>query len=438
MSRRDRPFSFWETKIQPTVAGFNGATAMPNTLLTPTEITRETLRLLHNNLAFIKNVNREYDDRFANSGASVSGKIGPTLQIRRPVQFTVRTGATLSLQDVVETKKDLTVSTLKGIDWEFSDTDLTLTIDKFSERYLKSAAARLATELDFDALSMYQQVWNQVGTPGTTPNTSLVYLQAGEVLDDSTAPRDGRRVVVINPAAQAATVEALKGLFQSAEKISEQYEKGVMGIGLGWKFLMDQSIRVHTVGPLGGTPLVNGANQGIASGYAETTSLVTDAWTAGAAQRLAKGDVFTIANVFQVNSETKQSVGKVQKFVVTADASSDGSGNLTAIVSPALIRGGAYQNINAAPADNAALTVIGTAATGYPINMAFHKEAFTFVSADLELPKGTDMASRAQSDGISLRFIRDYDVTNNRRISRFDVLYGFVAVRPEFACRIIG
>ena len=411
---------------------------MADVLLTPQVITDKALQILHNNIVLAKQVNRDYDSEFGKKGA----KAGQTIKIRRPVQFTARTGSTLSLQDVVETSVDLTLQPLKGIDWDFDDTDLAMTIDDFAGRYLKPAMAKLASEIDYAVYSgVYQQVNNAVGTPGTTPSTLLTYLQAGQKLDEFAAPRDDMRRVILNPAAQAATVDGLKGLFQSSSAISKQYERGQMGQAIGFDWYMSQQVPVHTVGPLGGTPLINGASQGsngASNAYTASLNLVTDGWTASAASRLKKGDVFTIANVFAVNPETKQNSGSLMQFVVTADVSSDGSGNATIPITPCPISGGAYQNVSALPADNAAITVLGAANTVSPANIAFHKDAFTLVTADLELPNGTDMAARSVYDGISLRFVRDFDITNNKRICRFDVLYGFVAQRPEWACRIQG
>lgn len=411
---------------------------MADVLLAPQTITDEALRILHNNIVLTKKVNRQYDNSFARSGS----KIGQTLKIRKPVQFTVRSGSTAALQDVVETSVDLTVGTLKGIDWDFDDVDLAMTIDDFSARYLKPAMARLASELDYSVYAgIYSQVANAVGTPGTTPNTALTYLQAGQKLDESAAPRDDLRHMILNPAAQATTVDALKGLFQSSDRIAEQYERGQMGQGLGWNFWMSQNVPTHTVGPLGGTPVTNGAGQGSTganNAYTASLDLITDGWTAAAAARLKKGDVFTIAGVLSVNPETKQSTGSLAQFVVTADVSSDASGNATVPITPCPISGGAYQNVTALPGDGAAITVLGAAGTVSPVNIGFHKDAFTVVTADLELPKGTDMAARSQFDGVSLRFVRDFDITNNKRICRFDILYGFVAQRPEWACRVPG
>jgi hypothetical protein len=416
---------------------------MPNSILTPTEITKEALMVLHQESTFLRTINRDYDDRFAKSGASVSGKIGPTLQVRDAVQFTVRTGAALSVQDVIENKKDLTVSTLKGVDWEFSDVDLSLSIDRFRDRYLKPAMARLAAEIEYDALSMYNKVPNFVGTPGTTPQTYAVWGAAGQKLDEALAPRDGNWTALISPAASNATVDGLKALFNPNPTISDNFRKGVMGDAAGFTFRMSSIVRNHQVGPLGGTPLVNGANQGLTAAVSAaslaSTSLVTDGWTASAALRLRAGDIITIAGVFDVHPETKEVRSTLKQFTVLADASSDGSGNATISIYPAIISGGAYQTVSARPADNVAITVVtGTAATNYQQNLCYHRDAFTLATADLEVPNGMDMAAREQFDGISLRFVRGYDINNNKRVCRFDILYGYLAQRPEWACRVTG
>jgi hypothetical protein len=401
---------------------------MADTILSPTQIVREALDVLHQESVFLRSIDRQYDSRFANSGASVSGKIGPTLQVRNPVKFVARTGATWANQDVIETKRDLTVSSLTGIDWDFDETDLALTIDDFSERYLKPAMSQLAAELEYGAFAMYQDVWNQVGTIGTTPATTTPFLDASKELNKNLAPRSDR-FAIINPDAEASLIGGIQGLFHSGKVIENQFETGEIGNWGGFKFKTSSLVRNHTVGPLGGTPLVNGASQGVSSGHAYTTSLVTDGWTAAAASRLAAGDLITLAGVNGVHPESRQSTGQLQKFRVNA---------VSVVISPAIITGGAYQTVTGSPADNAAITVIGTANAVHPINLAAHKLAFTFVTADLEVPKGVDMASRAKKDGISMRFVRDFDTLNNRRICRFDVLHGKLTQRPEWAVRVAG
>jgi uncharacterized RmlC-like cupin family protein len=250
-------------------------------------------------------------------------------------------------------------------------------------------------------------------------------------------------MLALTPLSNAKLVGGMSGLFNDQATQGKQLKNGMMSTNLGLDFIMSQNLPTHTVGGLGGTPLVNGANQGLINAgatdnpSAATTSLITDGWTAAVANRLKRGDVFTIAGVTAVNPETKVSTGVLRQFIATADAASDGAGNLTVAIYPAIIAGGAYQNVTARPADNAAITVLtGTASTAYGQNLMFHRDAFTLVTADMELPKGMDMAERAVEDGVSIRFVRGYDITNNRRICRFDLLAGYGLLRPEWAVRV--
>lgn len=403
---------------------------MANALLTASMITNESLRVLENNLTFAKGVNREYDGKFAQEGA----KIGDTLNIRKPARYVGRTGATMSIEDHTETSVPLQLTTQFGVDTSFTTKDLTLSVDEFSDRIVKPAMATIANKIDRDGLALYKNVYNSVGTPGTTPNLLKTYLQAGAKLDYEGAPRDGNRAAIIDPTAQVEIVDALKSLFQSGDQIKKQYEQGNMGLAAGLKWSMDQNVNVHTVGPLGGTPLVNGVpSQG-------ATTLVTDGWTAAAAARLKQGDVFTIAGVYAVNPQSRQSTGQLRQFVVTADVSSDGSGNLTAAIAPAIQSTGAFATVDSLPADNAAITVLGAANTLSPANMIYHKDAFVLGCADLMLPEGVHMAARASDKqlGISIRMVRQYAITGDTIPCRFDVLYGWKAVYPELACRVMG
>lgn len=400
---------------------------MANTILTPTAVTREALRVLHNNLVFCKNVNRQYDSSFGQTGA----KIGDTLKIRKPNRFTVRTGAVMDTQDISEESVSLVVATQKGVDVNFTSKELTLDLDDFSKRILNPAMARLASEIDFDGMTEYQSVFNQVGTPGTTPATALIALQSGEKMSDFAAPRDDQRYLTVNPAAEASMVDALKGLFQQSNAIAEQYKMGRMGRALGFEWSMSQNINRHTTGAFAGTVLVNDT---VVSGDAVISM---DAFT-DAAPTVKKGDVFTLAGVNSVNPETKKDTGKLQQFVVTADKT--GATNLIndIAISPSIITSGAKQTVTALPANNAAVTFAGTASTAYPINMAYHKDAFTFVTADLEMPQDAHFAARQTMDGISMRIWRASDIVNDKFPTRIDVLFGWKTVREELACRLIG
>lgn len=404
-----------------------GVSYAGNTLLTISMITKEALRILENNLAFTKRVNRQYDEKFAVEGA----KIGYVVNARKPVRYVVTTGQALSIQDATETQVPVTLTTQDHVDFQFSSADLALSVDDFKNRFLQPAVSALANKIDLSGLSLYNQISNAVGTPGTTPNALLTYLLAGVALDNNAAPQDEQRHIVITPKMQAYIVDALKGLFQQASEIARQYIKGTMGVSSGFNWAMDQNCPTHTVGALGGTPLVNGASQ---SG----NSLITDGWTAAAATRLKAGDVFTIAGVYGVNPQSRQSTGDLQQFVALADGVSDGSGNMTVSISPSIVTSGAYQTVTGSPADNAALTVLGAANTASPQGMAFHRDAFTLVTADLPVPKGTDMAARISDKqlGISLRMVRAYDINTDQWPCRIDVLYGWATLRPELACRV--
>lgn len=407
---------------------------MANSILTPTKIAKESLMEFKNGLGMGKDVYSEYSEEFAQKGA----KIGSSVTIRKPNRFIVQDGATLVNQDVTEESVILTLSSQKHVAISFTSADLTLSIDEFSKRYIKPAAHALANQVDIDLHNLAKDVSNLVGTPGTTPQTSLVVLQAGQKLNEMSAPNDGDRSISMGPVMNAYMVDSFKGFFNPQGNLSEIMEKGMVAKShLGFdRWRMAQNIYQHTVGPLGGTPLVNGATSTGAS------TLVTDGWTAAASSRVKAGDVFTIANVYAVNPISKVSTGALQQFVVTADGSSDGSGSLTLSISPSIYSSasGALQNVSALPADNAALTFVGTASTIYPQNLAFHRGAFALGFADLVLPGGCDIAERAvdKESGFSMRLIRQYSISTDAFPARLDVLYGKKTVNPAWACRIIG
>ena len=404
---------------------------MANSILTIDMITRKSLEILENNLVLTRNCNRQYDDSFAVEGA----KIGSTLRVRLPDRALVTDGAALQVQDDNEQYTTLTVASQKHIGVNFTSAELTMQLDDFAERVLKPRISQLASSIDADVASSFQSIYNTVGTPGTTPATSLVLLQAQQKLNEYASPMNDRYATV-NPAANAGLVEGMKGFFNPTDTISRQFKQGMMGTGvLGYDEVnMSQSIRQFTTGSraLADTILVNGA---VSTQGQATISL--DGGTASAT--VLVGDVFTIANVFSVNPQTRESTGSLQQFVVTA-ANTASSGAWTSIaVSPAMYTSSnALATINAFPADNAAVTFVGAASTAYPQNLVYQKNAITFATADLLLPQGVDMASRQVHNGISLRIVRQYDINNDRMPCRIDVLYGFSVIRAPMAVRIWG
>ena len=401
---------------------------MANSYLKPDAITAEALRVLHNNLPFIANIDKQHDKETTFGGQ----KRGASIRIRKPNQYTVRSGWAIDAQDQNEQYDTLTVGTVRGVDMNFTDADRALEINEFSRRFIAPAMKRLAAEVDLLTFqSMYRQVYNHVGTPGTSPATSLVYLQAGQKLSENAAPV-ADRCCIIDPRSEATTVNALSGLYNPTDKISQQYVSGQMGRALGLDFFMSQNVPTHTTGSRVGTILVDGApTEGSSTIHVDGLTNATDTWKAG--------DIFTVAGVYAVNPETKQTLSHLQQFVVTADATA-ASNEVDLTVSPALYTAtsGALQTISALPADDAAVTVVGSASTGYPQNLAFCKDAFTFATANLEMPSDVSFKSQMEVDGINLRVLRQYDINNSNHPCRIDVFFGSLAQYPSQACRITG
>ena len=404
---------------------------MANSILTIDMITRKALEILENNLVLTRNCNRQYDDSFAVEGA----KIGSTLRIRLPDRALVTDGAALQVQDDNEQFTTLTVSSQKHIGVNFTSAELTMQLDDFAERVLKPRISQLASSVDADVANAYKSIYSSVGTPGTTPSTSLVLLQAQQKLNEYAAPMNDRYATV-NPAANANLVEGMKGFFNPVDTISRQFKNGLMGTGvLGYDEInMSQSIAQHTTGSRSAsdTILVNGA---VSTQGQSTISL--DGGTGSATFNV--GDVFTIANVYSVNPQTRQSTGSLQQFVVTAAATaSSGAWTDIAISPPIYTSSNALATVDSFPANNAAVTVLGAASTTYPQNLVYQKNAITLGTADLLLPQGVDMASRQVHNGISLRIVRQYDINNDRMPCRIDVLYGYSVIRAPMAARIWG
>lgn len=398
---------------------------MANTFktLSDGDITREALRILKNSNATLKAVNRQYDDRFAKDGA----KNGGTLQIRLPNRYTVGTGRTVTPQDTAEQVTSLVVGTQKHVPVQFYSSELTLSLDDFSDRILKPAMSVLASDISASVGTAMASGFHQMtGTAGTTPSSFLTWATAGEMLDWQTAPRDGNRTALMNPTAMTAFVDSNKGLVNPGDSIGDQYESGLAEMAAGFKFKMEQGLPTIT----------NGAR-------ASYTTHGTTVHTSGTAViaiitgtgTIKAGEVFTIAGVYEVNPDTKASTGRLKQFVVASDYSG-GAGNLT--VTQTIYTSGAYQNVSAALPTTTALTFVGSASTAYTRNFAFHRDAVVLATADLEIPKGVDMAHRSNMDGLSLRFVRAFDVTNDNFIGRFDILYGIKVVRPEWGVQVIG
>lgn len=403
---------------------------MANALITPSVIAKEALMQLENNLVFGSNVHREYKKEFA--------KVGDTVSIRKPVKFAVTDGATASVQDVTESTTPFVINKRKHVAWAFTTQDLTLTVDEYSTRYIQPAMIQLANQVDADLAALYKDVWNAVGTAGTTPSTFAGVAAAAKRLDKMAVPQDMRKLV-LDPEAHWSLADGLKGIYNQ-KRVEEFIGKGYLGNIADFDIFKDQNVSTHTKGTATGTPLVNGGSQSYtaptsAQLTANTYALITDGWTNSVTGIVKAGDVFTIAGVYSVNPISKQSTAELMQFTVTADANSGAAtGPATITVSPAIISAGPYQNVTAAPADNVAITVVAN----HTANLAFHKNAFGLVTVPLELPDGVSFKAREQDKGISVRVIKDYDFTNDKDQIRIDILYGVKSIYPDLACRLLG
>ena len=386
------------------------------------------MEILENNLVISRNVNRQYDDSFAVEGA----KIGSTLRIRLPDRALVTDGAALQVQDDNEQYTTLAVTKQKHIGINFTSAELTLQLDDFADRVLSPRLSQLAASIDADVATAYQGIYNSVGTPGTTPATSLVLLQAQQKLNEMAAPMSPRYATV-NPAANAALVEGMKGLFNPTDTVSRQFKNGMMGTGvLGLDEInMSQSIQQFTTGSRSGSITVS------ATMTAQGSNTITLAATTG--NTVTVGDVFTIAGVNAVNPQTRQSTGSLQQFTVTSALTAASSAFTNLAFSPAIYTAAtALATVDTFPQSSAVVTFVGTASTVYPQNLVYHKNAISLATADLLLPQGVDMASRQVHNGISMRIVRQYDINNDRMPCRIDVLYGYGVIRPQLATRLWG
>ncbi len=397
--------------------------------LTIVDYTREYARILHNKLTFLAKVKRGYDSSFAKAGA----KIGDTLNIRLPNRYRVGKTAAVVFDDIVDQSVALKVDKRFNVAVSLGSAEMTLSLNDWGKQFAEPSAARLAAEMEKDAIvGCMAQVFNQAGTPGTTPATVASVLSAGKLLNQFLTPKDSNRSIIIDSEANAALVGGeMKGLFQSTDLIADQYERGAIGRGLGFDFFnSDLTARITNGNKVAGVT-VSGANQ---TGSTLTVGgvAINDTFKAG--------QIFSVANVKAINPETKTAYTFDQTFVITADVTSTGT-TVALSISPSIAFTASGNNsrdtVNSLPANSAALTFHGAANQSYNVNIAFHEEAFTFATADLAPLWGLENASTTR-EGIRMRIAKGADITNDLNLCRVDVIGGWKTIRPQFACRLAG
>lgn len=403
---------------------------MSNTTLTADIIAKEAVMILDNELVMAKQVFRGYENEF---DKKVNGySVGETISIRKPTDFTVRDGATMAVQDVVEGKTSITVDKFKGVDFKFSSQDLTLKIEDLSERVIKPAMVQLANQIDRDLMALYASVPNWVGTPGQVINSYSDFAAGPERMDEYAVPADGRSAV-LSPQDHWGLLGSQTSLYiQDAAKGA--YRKGSLGEIGGVDTYMSQNIPTHTVGAdTSGT--VNQSVTASTTAYATVKDTMQQTITV-ASLDLNPGDVFTIADVYAVNPVTKAKLPFPKQFTVVSYSSN----SLTFY--PAMIWSGAFQNVAVSSGvtdlNTKAITAVGTATNSYRQNLMFHKNAFALVSVPLVSPPGAVDVSRRTYKGTSVRVIPVYDGVNDVSAWRLDVLYGVRAIDPRLALRISG
>jgi len=410
---------------------------MANSVKTVSMIAKESLMILENELVMAKLVHRGYSDEYQKNPNGY--KVGSTITIKKPTDFTVRDGATASIQDVVEGSTTIVVNKQKGIDFQFTSQELALDMNELSTRVIRPAMIQLANQVDRDIMSEYYRVPNWTGTPGQTINSFADFAKAPERMDELAVPSE--RNAVLSPADNWGMLGSQTALYIQGAA-NGAYRNGSLGMIGGVDTYMAQNVPTHTVGVATGTPAVNGGSQGVtwaASKDSYSQSLITDGWTNSTTGILKAGDVFTIATVYAVNPVTKATLPFLRQFTVLADADSGAStGPATLTISPPMIVSGAQQTVSNAPADNALITVLGTGGTGYRQNLFFHKNAFALATVPMEAPEGAVNVSRQSYKGINVRLIPYYDGANDISKWRLDLLYGVKCIDPRLAVRASG
>lgn len=399
---------------------------MANTLLSPTVITREALRILHNESTFLGNVNRSYNDRFARTGA----KIGETLNIRKPNQFNIRRGRVAQVQDVNEETIPLTIQQPIGVDMKFDSRELALTLDDFSARYIRPAVSRLTAALETDFLAYaLPRVPNAVVNSGALSLSDA--LNARAILSNHLAPSSDRYALV-NTQQNVDVVNGTSTLFNNQTEIGRQYREGYMGRAAGFDWFESTTAPRFFAGA-GTGYLVNGANQAASNQNlpGQTMTLIVDTGTG----QIAPGSVFTMAGVFEVNPETKASNGKLRQFTVIATNATNAT-QLT--IAPAIVTTGAKQNVSNAPADNAPINILTTASNNYDQGLFFQRDAFTLVTVDLDMPNDVDWKARESMDGVSMRTLRQFDIINDEWVTRLDILPGYAVLYEDWAVKALS
>src|ERR1700743_594831 len=259
---------------------------MSNSLLTISMITREAVILFMNSNAFLGNIDRQYDDYYAKTGA----KIGQQLRIRLPNDYIVADGPALSVQDTNEQQIVMTLGFQRHVDVSFNSVDRTLSLDDYSERILAPMVNNLAGNVAATIMSggtiltgasagtvvhgangnICNYVANTDGSGNILNPVTQTWTAAGAYLDANSAQTVDRKAV-LDPFTMARTVSSFTGLLNPQTDISKQYRNARMYDALNFEWFQDQTVQAHTSGSFS-SGTVNNAGQ---SGNTITTNALT-------------------------------------------------------------------------------------------------------------------------------------------------------------------
>lgn len=366
---------------------------MANEFVTTKNIARQTLVELINNLVMPNLCYKDFSNAF--------GMQGDTIRVRKPTVFTAaefNQGTPVTAQDIKETSVDVTLDKIATVDINIEAIEAATCIEDLNEQVIRPAAIALAEKINADGLKEYRHASGVIGTAGTTPDGMDDFANARKALNKEKAPLSGR-VAVWDADADAAFTQ-LGNLVKVNEAGSPAaLREGEIGRVFGLDNYMSQAIEQHTMGAAGTIAVDGAATKG-------ATTIHVD----GVTTAIAEGDVFTIA-------------GDTTKYLVVGVGALK-SGDQDIEISPALAK-------NAA--NDAAITV----GANYVPNMVFHKNAIAFVTRPLVAPAGADSYTTSYN-GLSLRVVRDYDITTKREKLSVDVLYGYKTVYPELSKVYMG
>lgn len=409
---------------------------MSNGFLPPKVFSNTMVAMLKNKMVAARKVSSEMKDEFKKG-------TGSTVYVKRPPEFVIRTGAVASAQDVTEGEVAVALDQQAGVDAEFTSVEETQNLDALlKSKVMESAATTIAQHVESQVLGQYKYFHNWVGTVGETINSATDFFKVPERLDDTGVPQEDR-YGFLSPTDTYGLAGSFTSLYAQQQIATDALTKAKIPMLGNFGLFSSASLPTHVCGTrvASSSIAVKGASQNVTYASVKSTYTQTLLVDGGNGVTYAAGDVFEIADVYAVNPRTKARLGFLQQFTVhsAVTAGTTGTYEASLTISPPIITSGAYQTVNAAPLDDAAVTFKGVASTGYRQNLMVHKDAIRLVYAKLVKPySGESDFTTDPETGLTVRYWRTSDGTNDTHLHRFDVLFGVKTVDGRLGSRASG